>query len=89
MSDPLLGLAMLGLIVVAIMMGYPTAFTLMGLGAVFGFVAFWDPSHHWWSNRVFDLMRERFDTRGRQRNEIVDAVDVQCRRERPFHGREV
>ena len=32
MSDPVLGLTMLGLIVVAIMMGFPTAFTLMGLG---------------------------------------------------------
>src|SRR5919206_305449 len=32
MSDPALGLLMLGLIVVVIMMGFPTAFTLMGLG---------------------------------------------------------
>ena len=40
MSDPALGLAMLGLIVVAIMMGFPTAFTMMGLGMFFGFVAF-------------------------------------------------
>jgi TRAP-type mannitol/chloroaromatic compound transport system permease large subunit len=58
-SDPALGLTMLGLIVVAIMMGYPTAFTLMGLGAVFGFIAFWDPTAHWWSNRVFDLIAQR------------------------------
>ena len=43
-SDPSLGLIMLGLIVVAIMMGFPTAFTLMGLGMVFGFVAFWTPA---------------------------------------------
>ena len=50
---------MLGIIVVAIMMGYPTAFTLMGLGAVFGFIAFWDPNFHWWSNRVFDLIAQR------------------------------
>jgi TRAP-type mannitol/chloroaromatic compound transport system permease large subunit len=50
---------MLGLIVVAIMMGYPTAFTLMGLGAVFGFIAFWEPSQHWWANRVFDLIAQR------------------------------
>ncbi len=50
---------MLGLIVVAIMMGYPTAFTLMGLGAVFGFIAFWDPNQHWWANRVFDLIAQR------------------------------
>src|SRR5215471_6789104 len=50
---------MLGLIVVAIMMGYPTAFTLMGLGAIFGFIAFWDPAHHWWQNRIFDLIVQR------------------------------
>src|SRR3982751_6358061 len=39
-STPALGLTMLGLIVVAIMMGFPTAFTLMGLGMIFGFIAF-------------------------------------------------
>jgi TRAP-type mannitol/chloroaromatic compound transport system permease large subunit len=58
-SDPLLGLTMLGLIVVAIMMGFPTAFTLMGLGMIFGFLAFWDPTYHWWQNRVFDLIVQR------------------------------
>ena len=36
-----LGLLMLGLIVVAILLGFPTAFTLMGLGMVFGFIAFY------------------------------------------------
>jgi TRAP-type mannitol/chloroaromatic compound transport system permease large subunit len=50
---------MLGLIVAAIMMGYPTAFTLMGLGAVFGYLAFWAPADHWWQNRVFDLIAQR------------------------------
>jgi TRAP-type mannitol/chloroaromatic compound transport system permease large subunit len=50
---------MLGLIVVAIMMGYPTAFTLMGLGMVFGYVAFWVPGGHWFDNRVFDLIAQR------------------------------
>ena len=39
MSDPALGLLMLGLIVVVIMMGFATAFTLMGLGIIFGFIA--------------------------------------------------
>ena len=34
---------MLCLIVVVIMLGFPTAFTLMGLGMLFGFVAFYDP----------------------------------------------
>jgi TRAP-type mannitol/chloroaromatic compound transport system permease large subunit len=50
---------MLGLIVVAIMMGFPTAFTLMGLGMVFGYVAFLNPAQHWWENRSFDLIVQR------------------------------
>jgi TRAP-type mannitol/chloroaromatic compound transport system permease large subunit len=58
-SDPALGLTMLGLIVVAIMMGFPTAFTLMGLGMIFGYIAFWDPAQHWWQNRAFDLIVQR------------------------------
>eukprot|EP01032_Pedospumella_encystans_P004824 gene4824-5732_t len=47
---------MLCLIVVVIMLGFPTAFTLMGLGMVFGYIAFFDPSAGWLDNRVFDLM---------------------------------
>jgi len=58
-SDPWLGLTMLGLIVVAIMMGFPTAFTLMGLGMIFGYIAFWVPGAHWWDNRIFDLIVQR------------------------------
>ena len=37
MSEPALGLLMLVLLVIVIMMGFPTAFTLMGLGMFFGF----------------------------------------------------
>ncbi len=59
MSNAALGLTMLCLIVVVIMMGFPTAFTLMGLGMMFGFVAFYDPSAHWLDNRIFDLMVQR------------------------------
>ena len=62
MSDPVLGLAMLGLIVVAIMMGFPTAFTLMGLGMLFGYLAFWTSGAHWWDNRVFDLIGDHATT---------------------------
>ena len=59
MSDPALGLTMLALIVVVIMMGFPTAFTLMGLGMFFGFIAFYDPTQHFTDNKVFDLMVQR------------------------------
>jgi TRAP-type mannitol/chloroaromatic compound transport system permease large subunit len=41
-----MGLLMLSLVVVAIMLGFPTAFTLMGMGMIFTFIAysFSDPS---------------------------------------------
>jgi TRAP-type mannitol/chloroaromatic compound transport system permease large subunit len=59
MTQPAMGLLMLGLIVVVIMLGFPTAFTLMGLGMLFGFVAFYDPAVPWFDNRIFDLMVQR------------------------------
>ncbi|MES2250462.1 MAG: TRAP transporter large permease subunit [Pseudomonadota bacterium] len=59
MSEPALGLLMLGLIVFVIMLGFPTAFTLMGLGMFFGFIAFYDPASPWLDNKVFDLMVQR------------------------------
>ena len=74
MSDPALGLLMLGLIVIVIMMGFPTAFTLMGLGMVFGFVAFYDPAHSWTDNRVFDLMVER--TYGAMNNDVLISIPL-------------
>lgn len=74
MSDPALGLTMLGLIVVVIMMGFPTAFTLMGLGMLFGFVAFYDPGKHWLDNHVFDLMVQR--TYGAMTNETLLSIPL-------------
>jgi TRAP-type mannitol/chloroaromatic compound transport system permease large subunit len=74
MSDPSLGLLMLGLIVVAIMMGYPTAFTLMGLGMVFGYIAFWNPGQPWWENRAFDLIVQR--TYGVMTNDTLLSVPL-------------
>lgn len=41
MTNGHLGLLMLGLVVVAIMLGFPTAFTLMGMGMIFTFFAYW------------------------------------------------
>ena len=59
MTNAMLGMTMLCLIVVVIMLGFPTAFTLMGLGMLFGFVAFYDPAMPWFDNRIFDLMVQR------------------------------
>ena len=74
MSDPALGLTMLVLIVIVIMMGFPTAFTLMGLGMSFGFVAFYERSQPWTQNKVFDLMVER--TYGAMNNESLISIPL-------------
>ena len=74
MSDPALGLTMLALIVVVIMMGFPTAFTLMGLGMFFGFIAFWDPSQPILQSRIFDLMVER--TYGAMLNDTLLSIPL-------------
>ena len=74
MSDPALGLLMLTLIVIVIMMGFPTAFTLMGLGMFFGFIAFYVPGQSWAHNRVFDLMVER--TYGAMTNDVLISIPL-------------
>ena len=74
MSDAALGLTMLGLIVVVIMMGFPTAFTLMGLGMVFGFGAFYDPSQPWLENKIFNLMVQR--TFGAMTNDTLLSIPL-------------
>ena len=74
MSDPALGLLMLGLIVVVIMMGFPTAFTLMGLGMFFGFIAFYDPTHLFTENKVFELMVQR--TYGAMTNDVLISIPL-------------
>src|SRR5215831_11267307 len=74
MSDPALGLTMLVLIVVVIMMGFPTAFTLMGLGMFFGYIAFYDPTQAFTDNKVFDLMVQR--TYGAMTNDVLISIPL-------------
>jgi TRAP-type mannitol/chloroaromatic compound transport system permease large subunit len=73
-SSPALGLTMLGLIVIAIMMGFPTAFTLMGLGMIFGYLAFLTPGLPWYDNRIFDLIVQR--TYGVMTNDTLLSVPL-------------
>jgi len=74
MSDPALGLLMLSLIVVVIMMGFATAFTLMGLGIFFGFIAFYVPGQPWADNKVFALMVQR--TYGAMTNDVLISIPL-------------
>lgn len=74
MSHAALGLTMLCLIVVVIMMGFPTAFTLMGLGMMFGFIAFYDPATPWLDNKIFDLMVQR--AFGAMNNDVLLSIPL-------------
>ena len=69
-----IGLLMLGLIVVAIMLGFPTAFTLMGLGMIFGFYAFYKPGQPIFENSILDLMVQR--TYGVMTNDVLISIPL-------------
>lgn len=54
-----LGLLMLALVVVAIMLGFPTAFTLMGMGMLFAFIAYRMRNPDLALTQTLDLMVQR------------------------------
>src|SRR6201988_109791 len=74
MSDPALGLTMLALIVGVIMMGFPTAFTLMGVGMFFGFIPFHAPEQLFTQNKVFELIVQR--TYGAMNNDVLISIPL-------------
>ncbi len=59
MTNGHLGLLMLALIVVAIMLGFPTAFTLMGMGVIFAWLAYRAQSPGLAVQQTLDLMVQR------------------------------
>jgi len=59
MTNGHLGLLMLALIVVAIMLGFPTAFTLMGLGTMFTWLAYRSANPATAVQQTLDLMVQR------------------------------
>lgn len=69
-----LGMVMLGLIVAAILLGFPIAFTLMGMGILFGVAAFWRPGMALGDNPVFDSMVLR--AYGVMTNDVIISVPL-------------
>ena len=59
MSNGHLGLLMLALVVVAIMLGFPTAFTLMGMGMIFAWIAYKSRNPDLAVQQTLDLMVQR------------------------------
>jgi TRAP-type mannitol/chloroaromatic compound transport system permease large subunit len=69
-----LGLLMLALIVVAIMLGFPTAFTLMGMGVFFAWLAYRTVNPQIAVNQVLDLFVQR--TYGVMSNDVLIAIPL-------------
>ncbi len=59
MTNGHLGLLMLTLVVAAIMLGFPTAFTLMGMGVLFAWLAYDSTSPDIAVRQTLDLMVQR------------------------------
>src|SRR6187549_1389528 len=69
-----LGLLMLALIVVGIMLGFPTAFTLMGMGVFFSWLAYRSVNPDLANRQILDLMVQR--TFGVMNNESLLAIPL-------------
>ena len=74
MTNGALGLLMLALVVVAIMLGFPTAFTLMGMGVMFSWFFYRSVDPDMATRQVLDLMVQR--TYGVMSNDVLIAVPL-------------
>ncbi|KVW95587.1 TRAP transporter large permease [Thiobacillus denitrificans] len=69
-----LGLLMLALVVVMIMLGFPTAFTLMGMGMVFGWLSYRSVNPDIAVRQTLDLMVQR--TYGVMTNDVLISIPL-------------
>ncbi|MBK7060734.1 MAG: TRAP transporter large permease subunit [Rubrivivax sp.] len=74
MSNPQLALLMLGLFIFIIMLGFPIAFTLMAMGVMFGYYAYFTPDQAFFDNRVFYLFTQ--NTFSVMNSDILVAVPL-------------
>jgi tripartite ATP-independent transporter DctM subunit len=73
--DPhIVALVMLGILVAAIMIGFPVAFTLMALGVIFGYWAYFLPHQAFFDNRVFYLLTQNTFTT--MNNDVLVAIPL-------------
>jgi tripartite ATP-independent transporter DctM subunit len=74
MTDPQVGMLMLGLFIFIIMLGYPIAFTLMAMAVGFGFYAYYLPGQDLLQNRIFTLLVQKtFEVTS---NDVLTAVPL-------------
>jgi tripartite ATP-independent transporter DctM subunit len=73
-SDPVIALFMLGLFIFVILLGFPIAFTLMGMGVAFGFYAYYVPGQAIADSRIFYLLTQ--NTWSIMSNDVLVAVPL-------------
>ena len=74
MTDPQIGMLMLGLFIFIIMLGFPIAFTLMAMGLGFGYYAYYTPGQEFFDNRIFTLLVQKtFEVTS---NDVITAVPL-------------
>lgn len=76
MTDPQIAILMLSLFILVILLGFPIAFTLMAMGLIFGYYAYYDPTRmdSFLDNRIFDLFVNQ--TYSVMASEILTAVPL-------------
>jgi tripartite ATP-independent transporter DctM subunit len=74
MTDPQVGILMLGLFIFIIMLGFPIAFTLIAMGVGFGYYAYYTPGQDILDNRIFTLLVQKtFEVTS---NDVLTAVPL-------------
>jgi len=74
MTDPQVGMFMLGLFIFIIMLGFPIAFTLIAMGVGFGYYAYYTPGQEFFANRIFTLLVQKtFEVTS---NDVLTAVPL-------------
>jgi tripartite ATP-independent transporter DctM subunit len=74
MTDPQIGMLMLGLFIFVILLGFPIAFTLVAMGVGFGYYAYYTPGQEILANRVFTLLVQKtFEVTS---NDVLIAVPL-------------
>ncbi|MEP7180868.1 MAG: TRAP transporter large permease subunit [Betaproteobacteria bacterium] len=74
MSNPELALVMLSAFIFIILLGFPIAFTLMAMGVMFGYYAYFVPGQEFFDSRVFYLLSQ--NTFSIMNNDVLTAVPL-------------
>ena len=76
LTNPEIAIMMMGIFLMAVLLGFPIAFTLMAMGVGFGYYAYFDPARmdHLLDNRIFSLFVQ--NTYTVMDNNVLTAVPL-------------